>query len=226
MASARNLRVVEPPPPSPPDGDVTVRPHALAPALYSTLAAVDICSFGRLGDDHIQMHQRNQMYARLAEACEITRIPWWDCYREDRGDGALIIAPPDVPPDDFLDPFAHHLTAVLRRYNRLASPAARLRLRLAVHGGHVHRDPHGVAGQAVLHLVRLLEAAAFKRALADSTTDLGLIVSDRLYDDAVGRGGLINPDAYRPLRITSKETRAKAWVWFPPPAATGPTRPG
>ncbi|MGH3239506.1 MAG: hypothetical protein ACRDNL_03945 [Spirillospora sp.] len=170
---------------------------------------------GLLGDEHSQLHQRHQLYARLAEACEITRIPWWDCYREDRGDGALIIAPPEVPADAFLDPFAHHLTAVLRRHNRLASPAARLRLRVAVHAGHVNRDAHGVAGQAVLHLFRLLEAAAFRKALAGGSADLGLIVSDRLYGDATARGGLINPDAYRPLRVSHKETRAKAWLWSP-----------
>ncbi|TDD35452.1 hypothetical protein E1287_13780 [Actinomadura sp. KC06] len=212
MASARNLRVVEQPPPRP-DGEVIVRPHVVPPALYATLAAVDISSFGLLGDAHSQLHQRHQMYTRLAEACEITRIPWWDCYRHDRGDGALIIAPPDVPADDFLDPFAHHLTAVLRRSNRLASSAARLRLRVAVHAGHVHRDAHGVAGPAVLHLFRLLESAAFKKAHADGAADLGLIVSDRLYGDATARGGLINPDAYRPLRVSCKETRAKAWLW-------------
>ncbi|TDB92486.1 hypothetical protein [Actinomadura sp. 7K534] len=189
--------------------------HERPPSMHTTLVAVDISSFGTPGrDDLAQLHVRRHMYGLLIEVFEMTRLPWWDCHREDRGDGALIIAPPEVPAGDFLDPLAHHLTAVLRRYNRLASDAARLRLRLAVHIGLVHRDAHGVAGQALVHLFRLLEAPAFKRAFADSGAELGLLVSDQLYAQACAAGGLIDPAAYRPLRVTSKETRARAWSWF------------
>lgn len=198
--------------------EILTRPPGLAPAMHTTLAAIDIAAFGdRRRDDDIQLRLRREMYGLLAEACAMGTLPWWDCHREDRGDGALIIAPPQVAPELFLDPLAHHLAAVLRRYNRLASDTARLRLRLAVHSGLVHSDDHGVAGQSVVHLFRLLEASAFKRALADAGTDLGLIVSDRLYGDVTTKGGsLINAGAYRELRITCKETRARGWIWTPP----------
>ncbi|MFC5748074.1 hypothetical protein [Actinomadura rugatobispora] len=43
-----------------------------------------------------------------------------------------------------------------------------------------------------------------------------MIVSDRLYTGAAQSGGLINPAAYIPQRITSKETRSRAWIWTPP----------
>ena len=213
MTAASRLRVIRGD--KDPGARVESAGRPLSSPLNTTLAAVDICSFGGR-DDHVQLHQRREMYARLVEACEITQIPWWECYREDRGDCALIIAPPEVPAEHLLDPFAHHLTAVLRRYNRLASTAARLRLRLAVHVGQVHRDAHGVAGRAVVHLFRLLEAGEFKQALAFSGADLGLIVSDRLYADVTGCGGLIDPDAYQRLSVSCKETQAQAWAWFPP----------
>lgn len=205
--------------PSPSVTEILTRPPDLAPAMHTTLAAIDIAAFGdRRRDDEIQLRLRRQMYALVAEACAMGSLPWWDCHREDRGDGALFVAPQQVPAELFLDPLAHHLTAVLRRYNRLAGDTVRLRLRLAVHSGLVHHDDHGVAGHAVVHLFRLLESGAFKRALDGAATDFGLIVSDRLYGDITGRNGsLIDAGAYRELRVTSKETRTRAWAWFPTP---------
>ncbi|XRQ10296.1 hypothetical protein ACN3XK_05160 [Actinomadura welshii] len=210
MSPARQVRRPVHVPPS----ELIEVPRELGPSMHTTLLAVDIESFGApRRDDLAQLHVRRHMYQLLIESFEMTRLPWWDCHREDRGDGALIVAPPEVPATDFLDPLAHHLTAVLRRYNRLASDAARLRLRLAVHIGLVHRDAHGVAGQALVHLFRLLEAPAFKRVFADGGAELGLLVSDQLYAQACAAGGLIDPSAYESLRVTVKETRARAWFW-------------
>lgn len=175
--------------------------RGIGSSLHTTLAAVDMSSFGApCRDDLAQLHARHHMYGLLVESFEMTRLPWRACHREDRGDGVLIVAPPEVPAGDFLDPLAHHLTAVLRRHNRLAGDAARLRLRLAVHIGLVHRDAHGVAGQALVHVFRLLEAPAFKRAFADADAQLGLIVSDQLYAQACAAGGLIDPAAYSSVR--------------------------
>ncbi|TDC68233.1 hypothetical protein E1200_12400 [Actinomadura sp. GC306] len=208
--SRRARRAVNVHPPDP-----VAMQREFGPSMHTTLLAVDIGSFGRLDrDDLAQLHVRRHMYQLLVESFEMTRLPWLDCHREDRGDGALIIAPPEVPATDFLDPLAHHLTAVLRRYNRLASDAARLRLRLAVHFGLVHRDAHGVAGRSLVHLFRLLEAPAFKRAFAGTGAELGLVVSDQLYQQACASGGLVDPAAYRSVRVNAKETKARAWSWF------------
>ncbi|MFF5257661.1 hypothetical protein ACFY4C_01855 [Actinomadura viridis] len=184
--------------------------------VNTTLAAVDIRRFGTRRDARTQLLLRREMYGLIAEACRITRVPWSVCYHEDRGDGALFIVPPEVAADHLLDPFASHLNLVLRRYNRLAGPATRLGLRLAVHTGGVHRDDHGVAGPALVHLFRLLDAPAFKRFADDTAGDLAMIVSDRMYTDATEGGGLINPDAYVSQRISCKETRTRGWIWTPP----------
>lgn len=197
-------------------------PRQSLASLHTTLVAVDITGFGARHEATIQYHLRTRMYEHLIEAFMMTRLPWWDCYREDRGDGALIVAPPNICGDLFLDPLAHHLTAILHRYNRLTNDTNRLRLRIAVHHGDVHHDPHGITGYAVNYLFRLLEATTFKKAFHAAGSDLALIVSDRFYTDASRRGGLINTTAYRQLRITHKETRrARAWLWIPP----APRRP-
>jgi hypothetical protein len=195
-------------------------PDLPAPIAQATgdlaFAAVDITAFGDpRRDDDIQLHLRRTLYDQLAAAFALTRLPWHACYREDRGDGALIVTPPEVEPADLLDPLAHHLTALLRRSNKLASDSAHLRMRLAVHTGRIHRDEYGLAGRALVHLFRLLEAPAFKRALNTSGADLGMIVSDHLYEDATARGGFVNPAAYQQLTIRSKETRTRGWLWLP-----------
>lgn len=186
--------------------------------MNTTLIALDIPNFGDQRRTHdVQRLLRDTMYGLLAQSFAMTQLPWWDSHREDRGDGALIITPPTVRSFDALDPLAHHLTALQRRANQLANDITRLRLRMAVHRGEVQYDAHGVLGQSVTHLFRLLDAPAFKRAMANAQdADLGMLVSDHLYR-AAADDGAINPNAYAPLNITCKQTRrAKAHLWLPP----------
>jgi class 3 adenylate cyclase len=178
--------------------------------------AVDIVAFGeKYRDVDAQALARRMLYEHLIEAFAITGLPWWDCYRQDRGDGAFVVAPPDVGVDRFLDPLPRRLAAILGRYNRLASQTTPLRLRMAVHRGYVRYDAHGVTGSATTHLFRLLDAAAFKKALVAAGTDLGMIVSQKVYADAARRGQISSHPRYRKIHVTCKETRANAWLWLP-----------
>ncbi|WP_395110243.1 hypothetical protein [Actinomadura sp. SCN-SB] len=187
--------------------------------MYTTMIAIDIVAFGqRCHDTHTQRRVRHELYERLSEAFAMTNLPWAACHREDRGDGVLIVMPAEVNATHCLDPLAHHLAVLLRGHNRFASDATRLRIRTAVHHGYVERDDHGVFSPATVHLFRLLEAPAFKKALQAAGTDLGVIVSDTLYTEAVQRGGnLVVPSAYKQLWINCKEVRrARAWLWLSP----------
>ncbi|MBW8485523.1 hypothetical protein [Actinomadura parmotrematis] len=206
------------PRPRPPAGPAPARldPGPYGPWARHTLLATDIVGFGaRHRDDRIALHLRRAMYTALAEALAMTGLILADCHHEDRGDGALVVAPAAWPAALLLDPLAHHLTASLRALNALAGDAARLRLRVAVHAGLVQRDQHGLAGRALVDLFRLLEAPAFKEAIAASPADLGVAVSDEFYTETV-RSGLVNRAAYSPLPVVLKEARATARVWFPP----------
>lgn len=187
-----------------------MRPRELFPVMHTTVLATDIVAFGqRYRDIGAQLAVRQLMYELLASAFGMTGLSWWDCYREDRGDGTLVIAPPDIEPKWFLDPLINHLTAPLRRHG------PPLRLRMAVHYGCVYYDAHGVTGHTLTHLFRLLEAPAFKKALATSQAPFGAIISDQLYTGIAQRGGLINPAAYMQVRLGCKETRTRGWLWLP-----------
>ncbi len=60
---------------------------------------------------------------------------WADCYREDRGDGVLVLVPPQVPKAVLVTRVPLELAAALTRHNRACGHAARIRLRMAVHDG-------------------------------------------------------------------------------------------
>ena len=85
-------------------------------------------------------------------------IAWTACYCEDRGDGALILVPPEVPKSLLVVHVAEELSSVLRSRSEAQPPESRIRVRLVVHAGEVHRDEYGVAGTAINVAFRLLEA--------------------------------------------------------------------
>ncbi|MFC9975165.1 hypothetical protein ACFVH6_30135 [Spirillospora sp. NPDC127200] len=203
-----------PPAPPPPAFPAPARE---AVRTHTSMMAVDIASFGsRQRDERVQCELRHRMYGLLQSAFAMTCLPWDAAYREDRGDGALVILPRQVPTYLLLDPLAHHLNALLRRGNLWYAEPLRMRLRLAVHAGYVHRDAYGVVGRSVNHLFRLLDSAALRAMLDGSGGDLGMIVSDELFGDVADYSGLTDTGRYRAVDVVCKETRARGWVWLTP----------
>lgn len=136
---------------------------------------------------------------------------------QDRGDGALYVMPPTIPPVLFIDPFVDELQTALREYNRHVTDAVRIKLRMALHMGTVHFDEYGVTGRALTKLFTLLEAPGFKTVFGGLNTDLGCVVSDRLYDDVIRHApGLIDPAEYRPVEVNDDADHAEwGWMHFP-----------
>lgn len=185
----------------------------------ATIIAVDIVAFGdRRRDDEIQLFLRDALYGILENAFVDARVPWRKCHREDCGDGALIVLPPDVPTATLINPLIEQLRTRLRLHNKMTNEAAKIRLRMAAHLGVVYFDDYGVAGTALVHLFRLLDAPSFKRAMADAAADFGLVASERLYDDVIRTAsGTTDPDAFHAVAVTVKETRTRAWLNVPTP---------
>lgn len=183
---------------------------------HRAMMAVDIASFSQPSQtDSIRHHLRNALYEILRDAFDASGVPWDSCNYEDRGDGVLIITPPDVAAR-LMDPLLLQLTAKVRRHNKVSSRPAQLRLRIAVHAGDVRFDEFGVVGSAVIRTARLLDSSVFKAALASSEFDIGLIVSDSFYDNVVRPGlGMLDPDGFQPIRVQVKETDTRGWVHIP-----------
>src|SRR6266536_778424 len=107
-------------------------------------------------------------------------------------------------------------TAEIPRAQIAAGPD-RLRLRVAVHEGHVLADTHEHTGHDLNHTFRLLDAQAARTVLANSpSANAVLVVSDSVYQGVVRHGyGGIDPAVWQPVRVHAKETRSRAWINLP-----------
>jgi hypothetical protein len=183
----------------------------------------DIASFGSADrDDHARAYLRKVLYDGLRASFDAAGVPYDHCYREDRGDGVMLIVPPSYDTAVLISSVVDGLRGEVRRHNDLASSAASLQVRVAVHIGACVSDDHGLVGDALNHAFRILEAAPLKRALRDSGAGVGLVVSQRVYEDVVRHGpGLVDPGEYVSITVEVKETAGAAWIRVPG-AAPGP----
>jgi hypothetical protein len=179
--------------------------------------AVDIVGFTRPDrDDDIRLYLHQQLYEYLEIAFDDSGVPWAESFCEDRGDGALIVIPPEIPVKGLIDPLPERLRRIIRRHNHVSCAAANMQLRAAAHIGPVDHDGHGFVGTDVNFAFRMLEARPLKRLLAESGAELGLVVSDFVYGSLVRRHpSLVNPDTFRAVRFQAKNTKARAWTYLP-----------
>ena len=174
---------------------------------------------------------RAAMYEILRSAFEASGVPWAACYREDRGDGAVIVVPPTISALRVVDPLVAELAGRLRQYNRRASEVVRIQLRVALHVGPVGKDAEGLTGQAVISAARIVDAPVIKARLAAEQADLAFATSDYVYDHVVRNcDGRVDPAAFEHMECQVKESHVSAWVHLagrvvPPPDLTLVTLP-
>jgi class 3 adenylate cyclase len=136
---------------------------------------------------------------------------------EDRGDGMIVLVPASVSKVDLLDPFIPSLVTDLRAHNALVDPALRIRLRVAIHAGEVHRATPGWVGTDLNLACRLVDGQPLYLELARCpSTDLVLVVSTLIHEAVVRHAyRTIDPAAYLPVRVVLKEVDVPAWLLNP-----------
>ena len=178
--------------------------------LNCSIVFTDITAFGRKDrDDRDRLVLRTVMYEALEAAFDGAGVPWRECYREDRGDGVLIVVPPTHSTRVLTRPLADRLARSITEHNRGQEEASQLQLRVAVHVGPIVPDGQGLTGESIIYAARLLDAPAFKQELASAKAGLGYIVSEFVYNTVVRHD---NPDGYRKVRVKTKEARMTGWV--------------
>ncbi|TDD75421.1 LuxR C-terminal-related transcriptional regulator [Actinomadura rubrisoli] len=184
-------------------------------SMLRTLVAVDIAGFGSRSEA-LGAHLRKSMYIVLDEALRKSDGLREHSYFEDRGDGVLIVIPPDTSTDTVLSRIPELMAEGLHTHNRFASEAAKLRLRIAVHAGHVFADGHGLSGHALIMLFRMLDAPEFKRAFAERDCDLGLITSETVFNEVVRHGvGILDEADFTGITVLVKDSSFHAWARWP-----------
>ena len=209
-----------------PMSEITPATPAIGKSQHCVLFAADIAKFtDPRRDDEVRLALREALYSLLNAAFDHSGIPWGCCIHEDRGDGVVVVIPASMPTITVASVLIEQIRARLCRHNRLSNAQAQVRLRLAVHIGEVHRDGHGLVGEAVNDLFRILDAEILREALRTSDMPLALIVSDYFYKSVVrGAPGNIYASAYSEVTVSVKQFHASAWILMPsagPPEAGG-----
>jgi hypothetical protein len=189
----------------------------LASGQVCAMLAVDIAGFTRADrDSEICLYLRRSLYQILQDAFQGSGLPWAECHHEDRGDGVLVIVPPHFPGYGLIDPLPERLRGLVRRHNRVSRESAQMQLRAAVNIGLVDRDDHGLVGDELNLLFRMLDARPLRRALDDSGAELALAVSGYVHDSlVVQHPSLVDPALFQPVNTRVKRTRIRAWLYVP-----------
>jgi len=189
---------------------------ALSPAVHRVIVCADVEGFGDRGRTNPdQVAVRDGLYCALRFAFARSGVRWEDCYHEDRGDGVLVLVPPEVPKAVLVAGVPGELVTALGAHNQAHPGQARIRLRLAVHAGEVCYDEHGVAGTAINFACRLLEAEALKRALGSSRGVLAVIASQWFFEEVIRHAPACTPASYRRVQVVVKETQDTGWICLP-----------
>ena len=181
------------------------------------MLAVDMAEVTRADrDDEIQLYLRESMFRMVREALVGSGMPWEQCQYEDRGDGVVVVFPPDLAAQPIVDVIPERLRVLLRRYNRYSAEPGRMQLRVAANIGPVYSDEHGFSGADVTLLCRMLDAQPLRRALSESGSEFAFIISDYVYERLVlRRHSLADPRSFRRVRTLVKRTPVHAWMYLP-----------
>ncbi|MFC3448799.1 hypothetical protein [Amycolatopsis speibonae] len=189
--------------------------------MHCGLFSIDIAGFGQVGrSSEIFVQVRRMLFSLLAGAFEASGIAWDACLKRDTGDGMIVVVPPHFPKFRLLLPLLSQLAAELAKYNVVAEPALRIRVRVAIHAGEVTLDEYGVTGRPKVLLARLLDSRVLRDALVEAPdgSPVVVLVSDRFHEDVQDQGGPgLDTMSYRQVLVHEKETEALAWLHVPTP---------
>jgi hypothetical protein len=192
---------------------------------HRAIVVVDVASFtdpARTLLDQRTVHEG--LYWILRTAFDESGIDLKGCKVEDRGDGAMVLVPPEFPKSWLVDRLPARLLACLREYNAVHTTESQIMLRVAVHAGEVYQNTNGVVSQAVNLAFRIVDAAPAKSALAASGGMLALIASNDFYHNVVQHEPAADPASYRRIAVSVKQLEAVAWLRLPELPAPMPTQ--
>lgn len=183
---------------------------------YRLMITSDIENYGdRCDSDQVELQRTLiRLLDMAARAAGLALLQW---KRQPQGDGEFTVLPPETDASTVLGPFITALARGIERVNQ-QDVRRRMRMRLAVHGGPIHVE--GAAGSPGRHAVqsgRLVGADSLRAAMsACKDADLGVIISDRIFDDFVGQGyGGPSPEEFRHVHAKSKTNEYRAYIHLP-----------
>ncbi len=187
--------------------------HLLAALpVQCPVLAVDIKAFGDRRRRDPGRKRMRKMFRQLLEEI-LADAGLQPIYIGDRGDGWLLVFPPETADIRLIDPVATTLTSRLGQYNLMAPHEEIIRLRAVVNRCWLTHDGDGLVGEDLNTTYRLLDSPALRRRLSRSSTPLALIISDDFYQRVVKHGhDGVDPAAFHRVWVNEKETQTHAWI--------------
>jgi hypothetical protein len=197
-------------------------PAAPAPAHPSAAVrlclAADIENFSRFHSPQATRAQHRFVNV-LASARRHAGIDETQVELQHAGDGQLAILPPAIDESIVIPRLVEGLSLALAETNADLNDHARLRIRVALHRGHVSWGINGWIGDSTIAVHRIIDCPEIRTALRDnSTADFALIVPETLYNDVISHQypGL---DPHRFYHVTAslpdKNFTEPAWIHVP-----------
>ena len=169
--------------------------------------------------DNLRQYRAQQVFREvMAEAVASIGLERESWTTQQSGDGELAILPAETSELTVVADFVPALDRILREHNDSLLPAAKIRLRVAIHQGLVHlTGANGYPGEAVVEVCRLLDAEPLRQALgAFPRASVALIVSRSIFQDVVRhryRG--LRPERFAQVQVAVKQLIADAWIYVP-----------
>jgi hypothetical protein len=189
------------------------------PAVRLCMAA-DTASYRRFTTSEAARSQE-RLVEVLATARRSAGIPEPEVDLQSSGDGQFAILPTGLDETVVIPRLVEGVRTALATVNADLSDRARLRLRVALHRGHVAPGVNGWVGAVTVAVHRLLDCAPLRDRLErDHAADFALIVSDVLFGDVIADGGgILDPAAFEPVDavLPDKDFAERAWVHTPRP---------
>jgi hypothetical protein len=208
-----------PPPVDTLPGPAAVQAHELEPAAAVRLCfAADIERYSRFRNpEAVRAQQR--LIDVLARARHRAGVAEERVETQESGDGLFVVLPTGLDESEVIPALVQGLYTSLAELNADLNEHARLRLRVALHRGHIERGANGWAGTAAVAVHRLLDSQPARLALSGrAEADFVLIVPDSLYQDVIAQGyGLLRPEAFRRVDVSlpAKNFADRAWIYIP-----------
>jgi hypothetical protein len=198
-----------------------------------TILLLDIEQFSPR-DDVVQAALRRTLNSVLDATLTEAGAERTQQYREDRGDGLIVLLSGDVAKTSVLRALLTVTPELLHSHNRLAARSAQMRVRVVLSAGEIAFDPQenttgGVVGRDLNEACRLLDSDELRQALIERADEpITLCVSDSVYQGVVRHGHTgIRADLFQRREVEVKAGRMSAWFYgLPAPQGHASGVPG
>jgi len=197
-----------------------MKPHSDSQEIITRhlCMAADVEKYSRLDTPSQEVFQAD-LVRLLGEAAVLSGLDRTTWQRQPQGDQEFAVLPLGTQEPLVVGSFVRNLAIQLGERNANVAEGGRMRLRLAIDFGVARTAALGYSGPAPISVARYLNASQLKQALqALDSTDLALIVSDRVYQDVVrlrGEGQGLDPSRYVKVHVQEKEFSGYGWIHVP-----------